>query len=46
MEQVPVNSAILASKSPVFLKMLLSGMLESEKDRPVAIKLGSQAGEC
>ncbi|GAQ81305.1 hypothetical protein KFL_000760340 [Klebsormidium nitens] len=40
-EDVPINSAILASKSSVFLNMLSSGMAESDKDRPVIIRMSS-----
>lgn len=41
-QKVPVNTAVLASRSPVFRKMFSSGMLESERDRPVIIKMSSQ----
>lgn len=40
-EDVPINSAILAAKSPVFLNMLSSGMAESNQDRPVIIRMSS-----
>jgi hypothetical protein len=44
-EQVPVSGVVLASKSEVFLKMFSNGMLESEKNRPITIKLSSHGKE-
>jgi hypothetical protein len=44
-EQVPVSSVVLASKSEVFLKMFSNGTLESEKNRPITIKLSSHGKE-
>jgi hypothetical protein len=45
-EKVPVSAAVLASRSPVFRKMFFNGMLESEKDQRVTVKLGSQGKHC
>jgi hypothetical protein len=44
-EKIPVSSAILAAKSNVFFSMLTSGMAESDKDRPIIIKLSGPQGK-
>ena len=47
-EDIPVNSAVLAAKSRVLRAMLSNGMEESNKSKPVVLKLtpeGRQRGD-